>query len=187
MHPSPCLPASWIELDGGEENRGGTGGGPLPCERGEKEGRKEGRKLEPSLEASRETIYGHWKQCAAGRQRVPLPFFSPFATAAKLANPVCPTTLFFPPFPPLLSSAESNDDPYAFDGTFLTRGGIGVHPRGGGKQQVYGSKIFSRMKARGEGCIVADRMVGRVRGIEAEKLVARVSRTEGKKEWLTQI
>lgn len=32
---------------------------------------------------------------------------------------------------------ESNDDPYAFDGTFLTRGGIGVHPRGGGKQQVY--------------------------------------------------
>lgn len=50
-----------------------------------------------------------------------------------------------------------------------------------------GSKIFSRMEARGEGCIVADRMVGRVGGIEAEKLVARVSRTEGKKEWLTQI
>lgn len=69
--------------------------------------RKEGRKLEPSLEASRETIYGHWKQCAAGRQRVPLPFFSPFATAAKLANPVCPTTLFFPPFPPLVSSSPT--------------------------------------------------------------------------------
>lgn len=54
-----------------------------------REGRKEGRKLESSLgEASRETIYGQWKQCAAGRQRVPLALFSPLATTAKLARPV---------------------------------------------------------------------------------------------------
>lgn len=144
-----------------------------------REGRKEGRKLEPSLgEASRETIYGQWKQCAAGRQRVPLALFSPLATTTKLARPVQPprrhSPSLFPPTTfrrPRMSASRTSKrwKRYGCGNVFN-----GENPRGGGiySRYIRVEDLFSRDVWPGIGSL------GHV-ALEAEKRLIRCKSIDG--------